>query len=609
MGEYRIKVGAAPMRVVVSGAQGPAGVSGSSTFAGLTDKVTAPIATTNTSIADALALLAPKASPTFTGTVTIPSGASISGYLTSATAATTYAKQIRTGITTAADIAITSASSGGYYIASDFITLTLPDAVGLEGVRFWVYAGTGELTISGFLSRREDESFVSIILPSDGLCEIENIAGQWILTRGIAIPATHVHSGADITSGDIATARIKTALTTPGPIGGTTASTGAFTTVTASGAVGSTSTTTGTIVVTGGIGASGTIFGQTIRANGAIICGGGQYIGVSQTNTLLKSPSSGVLHLHNATESDFNRIQLGGTTSSFPALKRNGTAINIRLADDSADAPLTCSNLAASGTVTAAGEITCGTAQVSAAGGSLRFGLGTSSGRGRLSATGDGIMSMQNALQTGFDRLQLGGSTSSFPALKRNGTAINIRLADDSADAPLTCSNLTASGTVTAPIIQAATGKLQINTNASGTSGSGSVRFGGSTINTLESWGGTASGALYIYSEGNLRALIGGSSGINLYQSVYPDNTGKTLGLSTHRWGTLFGTSVDITGTIKAGTYTVGTTPAHVTGAEILISSASGATVGAAVTTGGGAMLVKAASDGSAWICTAIIIP
>lgn len=62
-------------------------------------------------------------------------------------------------------------------------------------------------------------------------------------------------------------------------------------------------------------------------------------------------------------------------------------------------------------------------------------------------------------------------------------------------------------------------------------------------------------------------------------------------------------------GAVKTGTYTVGTTPAHVAGAEILISSVSGATVGAAVTTGGGAMLVKAASNGSAWICTAIIIP
>jgi hypothetical protein len=37
-----------------------------------------------------------------------------------------------------------------------------------------------------------------------------------------------------------------------------------------------------------------------------------------------------------------------------------------------------------------------------------------------------------------------GGSTSSFPALKRNGTALNVRLADDSADAPVTASTVTA---------------------------------------------------------------------------------------------------------------------------------------------------------------------
>jgi hypothetical protein len=42
------------------------------------------------SAATAAATYAPLASPTFTGTVTIPSGASISGYLTSAAAASTY---------------------------------------------------------------------------------------------------------------------------------------------------------------------------------------------------------------------------------------------------------------------------------------------------------------------------------------------------------------------------------------------------------------------------------------------------------------------------------------------------------------------------------------
>jgi hypothetical protein len=44
-----------------------------------------------TDLNTALGLKAPLASPTFTGTVTIPSGASISGYLTTASAASTYA--------------------------------------------------------------------------------------------------------------------------------------------------------------------------------------------------------------------------------------------------------------------------------------------------------------------------------------------------------------------------------------------------------------------------------------------------------------------------------------------------------------------------------------
>jgi len=47
-------------------------------------------------------------------------------------------------------------------------------------------------------------------------------------------------------------------------------------------------------------------------------------------------------------------ISFGGTTSSFPAIKRNGTALNFRLADDSADAPITAGNATFSGALTAA---------------------------------------------------------------------------------------------------------------------------------------------------------------------------------------------------------------------------------------------------------------
>lgn len=57
--------------------------------------------------------------------------------------------------------------------------------------------------------------------------------------------------------------------------------------------------------------------------------------------SVIQTPSDGVLELTNNAGTDFTRLQFGGTTSSFPSIKRNATALNFRLADDSADAPIT----------------------------------------------------------------------------------------------------------------------------------------------------------------------------------------------------------------------------------------------------------------------------
>jgi len=58
----------------------------------------------------------------------------------------------------------------------------------------------------------------------------------------------------------------------------------------------------------------------------------------------------------------FGRLLFGGTTSSFPALKRSGTTLQSRLADDSAFAPiqgkLTTDTAFTAGTITATGYIT-----------------------------------------------------------------------------------------------------------------------------------------------------------------------------------------------------------------------------------------------------------
>jgi hypothetical protein len=53
------------------------------------------------------------------------------------------------------------------------------------------------------------------------------------------------------------------------------------------------------------------------------------------SRSLMRSPSNGVITLSNNAETDFSRLQFGGTTSGFPALKRSGTTIQVRLADDS----------------------------------------------------------------------------------------------------------------------------------------------------------------------------------------------------------------------------------------------------------------------------------
>jgi hypothetical protein len=100
---------------------------------------------------------------------------------------------------------------------------------------------------------------------------------------------------------------------------------------------------------------------------------------------------------------------------------------------------------------------------------------------------------------------------------------------------------------------------VRIKTDATGgASGTGYIEFGGSaTINTIKSVGGTANGALYIYSEGTLRMLIGGSSGTRFHQTIYPNaNQAIDIGLTGNRWRDVFCRSVDLTGDLILTTTT-----------------------------------------------------
>jgi hypothetical protein len=80
------------------------------------------------------------------------------------------------------------------------------------------------------------------------------------------------------------------------------------------------------------------------------------------SNLRIAFPSDGVVTLLNWASTSFGRIQFGGTTSSFPALKRSTTIVQVRLADDSAYAPLEASTLCTATAYTVATLPAAGTA-------------------------------------------------------------------------------------------------------------------------------------------------------------------------------------------------------------------------------------------------------
>jgi hypothetical protein len=65
------------------------------------------------------------------------------------------------------------------------------------------------------------------------------------------------------------------------------------------------------------------------------------------------------------------------------------------------------------------------------------------SGRAHLKSSADGILELLNAAETGFTRLNFGGTTSSFPAITRSTTNLVLTLADGTGNAGLTTGPLT----------------------------------------------------------------------------------------------------------------------------------------------------------------------
>lgn len=84
-------------------------------------------------------------------------------------------------------------------------------------------------------------------------------------------------------------------------------------------------------------------------------------------------------------------------------------------------------------------------------------------GRALIYSPADGIVELTNNAGTGFTRLQFGGTTSSFPAIRRTTTALNFRLADDTADAPITAAAGSFSAAITGTSASASSLAIGLN--------------------------------------------------------------------------------------------------------------------------------------------------
>lgn len=194
------------------------------------------------------------------------------------------------------------------------------------------------------------------------------------------------------------------------------------------------------------------------------------------------------------------------------------------------------------------------------------------SARSQIGAPADGQLTLLNAAGNDFGRLQFGGTTSSFPALKRSTTEIQARLADDS--------SFTA------------------------------FRSG---MHYVVSVSGAGNGGNYIYFRDSADGALGyvgpGSSGNSTFDIVVtPASPLNIYTTNALRWqfaaaGHLIAQSASLYFKIPATV--VGSLPSAATagaGARMFVSDATAQVFGATLT-GGGSIATPVYSDGSAWRC------
>jgi hypothetical protein len=272
------------------------------------------------------------------------------------------------------------------------------------------------------------------------------------------------------------------------------------------------------------IGASGATRPRNVYVGTDITAGGGLNLGSASnltfsTRSVIRSPGDSVVTLLNNAGTDFNRLQFGGTTSSFPGLYRTGTQLQAVLADNTAYTSFRASVFVANngsrftdsgdgiallynGASTDFGRLQFGGTSASfpalkRSGVILQSRVADDTGyanfqaftyyfanNSRMQDTADGVIQLSNNAVNDFNRIMFGGSTSAFPALKRNGTTLEVKLADDSGFASLSVTALNPAIILVAslPTAVGRTGQMRFVSDASGPV-FGSAVTGGGAVN------------------------------------------------------------------------------------------------------------------------------
>lgn len=152
-------------------------------------------------------------------------------------------------------------------------------------------------------------------------------------------------------------------------------------------------TTAGVLTITGGFTSGGSILGPTSALIGIIGRSG------------IKSSADGLIELFNSTANNFTALNFGGTSSSFHQLRVSGTTLQHRLADNSADGPMSASAGTFSGTITSNGNLTM------AAGVLLSITSGTNQRAGDFTLVA-GTKTVSNTTVTANTRVYLTRKTS-----------------------------------------------------------------------------------------------------------------------------------------------------------------------------------------------------